>query len=82
MNDFDDFYSIVGKDVAIYRLCLRCNEICIVNPDTYDKPKTACDPGHCPHYVPICLCKDGDTLYSYAALDECLYPDCRTQRRS
>ncbi len=76
-SDFDEFYNIVGKEIPVYRECPECDEIYIVDPDTYDKPKIACDPGYCPYHVPICLCDGGDTLYSFEALDDCHYPNCR-----
>lgn len=77
-DNFTEFANIVGTEVPVYRECQTCGELCIINPETYKLPKTECDPeGFCTYYVPICLCNDGDTIYSYEALDECPYPNCR-----
>ena len=77
MDDLDEFLAVVGTEVSTHRMCSECDELYIVNPDTYDKPKTQCDPdGYCPFWVPICLCKGGDTIYDWESLEECKYPNC------
>ena len=73
--DGDDFYTIVGTEVSVYRVCAECDELVIVNPEAYEKPKTTCDPGFCPYYVPYCLCEDS-VIHSSEKLEECNYPDC------
>ena len=80
-DDFDDFYDIVGIDVPIHRQCVECDELIIVNPDAYGKPKTTCDPGFCPYYVPYCLCEDS-VLHSLEKLKECRYPKCNHENNS
>jgi hypothetical protein len=80
MSDLDEFLTLVGSEVPVYRLCPDCEEICIIDHGTYDKPKTQCDPGYCPYWVPICLCKDGDIIYDWESLEECTYPNCECGR--
>lgn len=76
MDDLDEFFSIVGTAVSVYRVCPECDELCIINPKIYNKPSIACDPGYCPYSVPICLCKKSETLYDLESLEECSYPAC------
>jgi hypothetical protein len=75
MGDTDDFFDRIGKDVPIYRDCQDCRDLCIVNPDNYDKPKTPCDPGYCEKLNPFCICKDR-VLYKMRDLEQCDYPNC------
>lgn len=75
-DDFDEFFEIVGNDVPIYRRCDECDELRIVDPDNFNKPKCECDPGYCPYSVPICLCEDEVVLYSLEKIEECTFPNC------
>lgn len=75
MDDLDEFITIVGTEVPIYRKCRECDELYVVNPDTYEKPKCECDPGFCAYSVPLCLCT-GEVLYDEDMLEACTYPDC------
>jgi hypothetical protein len=74
-NDLEDFFDIVGTEVPLFRTCDECDDIAIINPKTYDKPKSTCDPSCCPYYVPYCLCYN-KSLHSLAALRKCRYPEC------
>ena len=74
-SDFDEFVTRLGRDVPTFRNCLDCGDTMIVNPETYDKPKTVCDPGYCEHAVPFCICKD-TVLFSERGVERCRFPDC------
>lgn len=74
-NDFDEFCNKLGREVPIYRTCPGCEDIFVVDPTTYEKPKTICDPGECERVVPYCVCK-GHILFSERNVKNCDYPDC------
>ncbi len=74
-NDFDEFVQRLGRDVPIYRFCQECDDITIVNPTTYDKPKVVCNPGYCEKSIPFCVCR-GNGLYTDREIKACQYPDC------
>jgi hypothetical protein len=91
-DDFDEFTDQVGKEVPVYRVCLECEGIYIVNPDIYEGPRVECDPEHgprvgcdpdhetCPLFIPVCSCKNSHCLYTFEELDECDYPNCRSSQ--
>lgn len=78
-DDFSEFCSRVGTDVPVYRECASCGDLVIVNPDTYEKPKTECDPERldsCVYWLPICACRNNRIIYTREGLEECTYPEC------
>lgn len=74
-DDFGEFCSIVGKEVPVFRNCSLCNDIEIVNSETYENPKTICDPGYCERAIPFCICRDL-TLCDLEELETCNFPNC------
>jgi hypothetical protein len=75
-NDFDEFFKRLGREVPTYRTCPECDDTVVVNPETYDKPKTVCDPGYCEQAVPYCICRDAILYTERQVENECTYPDC------
>jgi hypothetical protein len=75
-DDFSEFVQRLGTDVPIYRECPECGDIVITNTSSYDKPKTECDPGSCPYWLPICACQGNKILFDDDQLEQCTYPDC------
>lgn len=74
-NDFDEFYTRLGREVPLYRTCPDCDDQFIVDASGYDKPKTICDPGVCERSVPFCVC-EGRILFSKRNIENCHYPNC------
>lgn len=76
MDDLNEFISLVGTEVPLYRECGECGDIYIVDPENYQKPKTECDPGYCNHFVPVCACRNNEGLWSIEKTEQCDFPDC------
>lgn len=77
-DDFNEFCTKIGVEVPVFRTCIECDDIYIVDPSKYDKPKTDCDPDgeDCQKCSPYCICRD-QVLYCMERLTDCQYPDCR-----
>lgn len=77
MSDFDEFYRRVGAEVPIYRKCILCDDLIIVDPEHYEKPQAPCDPdpNGCVYSSPYCICK-GLILFDEEYLADCSYPSC------
>jgi hypothetical protein len=83
-DDFSEFFTRLGTDVPVYRECLNCGDLYIVNADTYDKPKVECDPDlndNCRYWLPCCACRNNRIMFTWEGLKECTYPECECGTR-
>jgi hypothetical protein len=76
MDDLDEFCQLIGKNNCAYRECQACGDLCIIDPDHYDKPMYACDPeDSCTLQNPYCKCIDM-VMFDMEEIRACSYPNC------